>query len=136
MLIAEGPSRTASRTTTTVSWGLTVVTALFLGYIAVVKLLRVPYMEESVMAMGFTRGSTPIVGATLAVCLLVYLVPRTEILGAVMLTGFLGGALCAHFRIGMPVFPNYVMVVGTGVLAWLPLYLRNDLVRKIVKIGR
>ena len=121
-------SRAASRTGTV----LTVLLALFLVVDAVPKLLQMPMVVEATQQMGFDASAVPIIGAVLLVCLVLYLVPRTAILGAVLLTGYLGGAVCAQLRIEAPVFSTMLFPVYFGVVVWVALYLRSPQLRKLV----
>ena len=121
-------SRAASRTGTV----LTVLLALFLVVDAVPKLLQMPMVVEATQQMGFDASAGPIIGAVLLVCLVLYLVPRTAILGAVLLTGYLGGAVCAQLRIEAPVFSTMLFPVYFGILVWVALYLRSPQLRRVV----
>ena len=121
-------SRAASRTGTV----LTVLLALFLVVDAVPKLLQMPMVVEATQQMGFGPSAVPIIGAVLLVCLVLYLVPRTAILGAVLLTGYLGGAVCAQLRIEAPVFSTMLFPVYFGILVWVALYLRSPQLRRVV----
>ena len=121
-------SRAAPRTGTV----LTVLLALFLVVDAVPKLLQMPMVVEATQQMGFDASAVPIIGAVLLVCLVLYLVPRTAILGAVLLTGYLGGAVCAQLRIEAPVFSTMLFPVYFGILVWVALYLRSPQLRRVV----
>ena len=121
-------SRAASRTGTV----LTVLLGLFLVVDAVPKLLQMPMVVEATQQMGFDASAVPIIGAVLLVCLVLYLVPRTAILGAVLLTGYLGGAVCAQLRIEAPVFSTMLFPVYFGILVWVALYLRSPQLRRVV----
>jgi DoxX-like family len=124
-------SRAAHRT------GLVVtgLVALFLLFDSVTKLLQMPMVVDATVQMGFPAPTVPIIGGTLLVCLVLYLVPRTAVLGAVLLTGYLGGAVCAQLRIEAPVFSTLLFPVYTGVLVWLGLYLRSAALRALVRAG-
>ena len=63
-------------------------------------------------------------------CAVIYLIPATSILGAILLTGFIGGAMCTHWRIGEPVFLH----IALGILVWLGLYLREDRLRALIPL--
>jgi hypothetical protein len=125
---ARPVSRAASRTGTV----LTVLLGLFLVVDAVPKLLQMPMVVEATQQMGFAASAVPIIGAVLLVCLALYLVPRTAILGAVLLTGYLGGAVCAQLRIEAPVFSTMLFPVYFGILVWVALYLRSPQLRRVV----
>src|SRR5205823_4145010 len=91
-----------TRTTSRTGIVLTVLLALFFLFDAVPKILQLPAVVEATQAMGFTAAAVPVIGTVLLACLALYLVPRTAILGAVLLTGYLGGAVCAQLRIEAP----------------------------------
>ena len=65
-------------------------------------------------------------------CAVVYLIPATAVLGAILLTGFIGGAMCTHWRIGEPIF----MHIALGILVWLGLYLREDRLKALIPVRR
>jgi hypothetical protein len=73
-----------------------------------------------------------VIGSVLLVCLALYLIPRTAILGAVLLTGYLGGAVCAQLRIGAPLFSTMLFPVYFGIVVWVALYLRSAKLRQLV----
>ena len=94
---ASAVSRLARRTGLVVTGLVT----LFLLVDSVTKLLRLPPVVEATVQMGFPGWTVPVIGGTLLACLLLHLVPRTAVLGAVLLTGYLGGAVCAQLRIDL-----------------------------------
>ena len=125
---ARPVSRAASRTGTV----LTMLLTAFMIFDAVPKILQLPFVVEATEAMGFAASAVPVIGTVLAVCLALYLVPRTAILGAVLLTGYLGGAVCAQLRIEAPLFSTMLFPVYFGVVVWVALYLRSPQLRKLV----
>lgn len=74
----------------------------------------------------------PIIGAILLACVIVYLIPRTSILGAVLLTGYLGGAIASNLRVEAPLFTYVLAPLYFAVLVWGGLYLRDDRVRALI----
>ena len=120
--------RAGSRTGTV----LTVLLGLFFLFDAVPKLLQLPVVVEATRQMGFGASAVPVIGAVLLVCLALYLVPRTAILGAVLLTGYLGGAVCAQLRVEAPLFSTMLFPVYFGVVVWVALYLRSPQLRRVV----
>jgi hypothetical protein len=77
----------------------------------------------------------PMVGTILLICLALYLVPRTSVLGAILLTGYLGGAVASHVRVSNPLFTHTLFPVYIAVLIWLGLYLRDRRVKAIISSG-
>ena len=130
-LVTAPVGRTARRA----GYAITGLVTLFLMFDAVTKLLRLPVVVEATVQMGFPASTVPVIGATLLVSLVLHLVPRTAVLGAVLLTGYLGGAVCAQLRVEAPLFSTLLFPVYTGVLVWLGLYLRSAAVRALVRPG-
>ena len=123
------------RTARRVGYAITGLVALFLLFDSVTKLLRLTMVVDATVQMSFPAWTVPVIGATLLVCLVLYLVPRTAVLGAVLLTGYLGGAVCAQLRIEAPVFSTLLFPVYVGALVWLGLYLRSAALRALVRAG-
>jgi DoxX-like family len=128
---ASSVSRVARRT----GLAVTGLVTLFLLFDSVTKLLRLPPVVEATVQMGFPGWTVPVIGGTLLACLVLYLVPRTAVLGAVLLTGYLGGAVCAQLRIDAPLFSTLLFPVYAGTLVWLGLYLRSAALRALVRAG-
>ena len=102
---------------------------LFLVVDAIGKILLLkPYLEGTAKA-GFPVGAVLPIGAVLLVCTILYAVPRTALVGAVLLTAYLGGATATHVRLEQP----FVFPVAFGVLVWLSLYLRNERARAVLR---
>jgi hypothetical protein len=100
---------------------------------SVMKLVRAPAVVEGIARTGFSRGLIVPIGILELVCVVVYVIPRTAVLGAILLTGLLGGATVTTLRIGDPTFP---MPVVLGMLAWGGLYLRDQRVRALIPLRR
>ena len=94
---------------------------LFLLFDSVVKVLRLPMAIEATTRLGYQESVLFGLGLVELVCTILYVVPATSILGAILLTGFLGGATATHVRIGDPFFFPIVI----GVLVWGGLFLRD-----------
>ena len=65
-------------------------------------------------------------------CVVVYLIPATSVLGAILLTGYMGGAICTHLRVGDP----FVVQIALGIVIWLGLYLRENRLKEIIPLRR
>ncbi len=96
--------------------------ALFLLFDAGSKLARMPPALKTMAQLGFTTPQTVVLGVVVLVLIALYLIPPTAVLGAVLLTGYLGGALAILFRAGSPL-PLTLFPLGFGILVWLALYL-------------
>src|SRR4051812_43320484 len=119
---------TRSRWTGRVLSGIPV---LFLAFDVAIKLAGVPAVAEASEKLGLPADLAPALALLLASCLALYLVPRTAVLGAVLLTGYLGGAVLTHVRVGDPLFSHTLFPVYVGALLWTGLYLRDARVRRL-----
>ena len=86
-------------------------------------------------ATGFGDSAGPLIGVTAIVCAVFYAIPQTAVLGAILVTGFLGGAICTHFRLGTISSPPQIISLVLGVMAWGGLYLRYAEVRRLLPIS-
>jgi len=82
--------------------------------------------------LGLPLSLANTLGILLLVCTAVYVFPRTSVLGAILLTGYLGGAVATHLRAGDPLFSHVLFPTYLGVLLWLGLYLRDDRLRGLI----
>ncbi len=105
----------------------------FLVVDAVPKMMSLQVVVNAAVEGGVPEHIVPVIGTVLAVCLAFYLVPRTAILGAVLLTGYLGGATCFNLVTEKPIF-NVFFAVGFGVLVWAGLWLQDRRVREIMPL--
>ena len=111
-------------------YALTGAFTLFMLFDVAIKLIRHPMVEQSMRQLGFTDGGLGFsIGVIEAVCLVLYLIPRTAVLGALFQTAYLGGAFCANLRIDAPLFSSMLFPVYIGILVWAGLYLRNAALR-------
>jgi hypothetical protein len=106
---------------------------LFLLFDSVIKLTRLPPAVEGTVQLGYPDGTVFGIGLALLVCTAVYIVPRTSILGAVLLTGYLGGAVASHVRVGNPLFTHTLSPIYAAALVWGGLYLRSPRLRALVR---
>ncbi len=100
---------------------------------AVMKLLKLPAVLQGVAHAGFSESFIVPLGVLELACVVVYLIPRTSVLGAILLTGLLGGATVTTLRIGDPTFP---MPVVLGMMAWGGLYLRDTRLRALIPLRK
>jgi hypothetical protein len=104
----------------------------FLLFDSAMKLAMVQPVIDASERMGFPIDTARPIGVILLACVAIYLVPRTAVLGAVLLTGYLGGAIASHLRLGDPLLSHTLFPFYFGVLVWGGLYLRDARVRTIV----
>ncbi|MFW0794315.1 DoxX family protein [Gordonia sp. CPCC 205515] len=115
---------------------ISVLVAAFLAVDIVGKLTRPEAVIEGTAKLGFPTEQTYIMGIVLLVCLVVYAIPRTAVLGAVGITAYLGGAVTANLRIESPLISTTLFAVYLGVLMWIGLVLRRPELLKIAGIRR
>lgn len=113
--------------------GLVVVFLLFNG---IIKLIKIEPVIESFIQLGYPPDVSRGIGTLELAITLLYAIPRTAILGAILLTGLLGGAVASHLRLGDPLFTHVLFGVYLGALAWGGLYLREPRLRALVPLGR
>jgi hypothetical protein len=97
----------------------------FLTMDAGIKLLRLPVAMEGTMKVGFPASAVLVIGILQLICLALYLIPRTAIIGAVLWTGYLGGAVATHYRMGDPLFSHVLAPVYMATILWAGLWLRD-----------
>lgn len=115
---------------------LTALAAVFLIFDAGSKVVRAAPSVEGTLALGFPDGAVVGIGLLLLVSVVVYLVPRTAVIGAVLLTGYLGGAIAAHVRVGNPWFSHTLFPLYVAAVVWGGLALRDTRVRALVSSVR
>ena len=112
---------------------LSAVVIVFLTADGIMKLVPIDAVTETLTQMGYpasvdlARG----LGVLLLLCTLLYTIPRTSVLGAILLTGYLGGAIASHLRIGSPVFSHLLFGAYLGLMMWGGLYLRDRRARAL-----
>jgi hypothetical protein len=110
---------------------MSALASLFLLVDAVMKLLKPPVVVRATVQLGYAESAIPSIGAVLLVCTLLYVVPRTSAVGALLLTGYLGGAIASNVRAGMPPFNILFPVIVAGFI-WGGLWFRDTRVRQLI----
>lgn len=108
----------------------------FLLFDSITKLMKVEAVVKASEQMGYPVSLLSIVGTILLACVVLYVVPKTSIWGAVLLTGYLGGAVEVNLRAGTPLFSNVLFPVYFGILVWAGLYLRSRRVREFFSLRK
>jgi len=104
----------------------------FLLFDATGKLLQIEPVMEGARKLGYPESSMFGIGVVLATCVALYAIPCSSILGAVLLTGYLGGAVATHVRVGDPVFSHVLFPIYVAAVLWGALYLRDERVRNLI----
>jgi DoxX-like family len=118
----------------TVGSVLTALVALFLSFDTIVKVMRLGPGVEGTTALGYSTDLVHWIGLIELVCLVLYLVPRTSVLGAVLLTGYLGGAIATHVRVSSPLMTHTLFPLFVAALLWGGLYLREEKLRDLLPL--
>jgi len=118
------------------SFALSALAVLFLLFDCVIKLLEVGPVIDSFTQLGYPVSLARGIGILELACLTLYVLPRTAVLGAIVLTGFLGGAIATHLRVGDPLMSHVLFPVYIGLLIWGGLFLRDDTLRTLLPIRK
>ena len=104
----------------------------FLLFDSLGKLLKVAPVVAGTAELGYPEGVIRPLGVVLLVCVVTYVIPRTAILGAVLLTGYMGGAIATHVRVGSPLLTHKLFPVYVAVVVWGGLLLRDERLRNVL----
>ena len=113
---------------------LRVVAVLFLAFDTAIHLAAPQPVLDASAELGLPAGLMPAVGIVEAALLALYVLPRTAPLGAVLWTGYLGGAVLAHVRVGNPLFTHVLFPVYVAALVWSPVWLREPRLRALLPV--
>lgn len=111
-------------------WIASALPVLMLLVSGVMKLVKPDQLAAEFLRLGYGEQHALGLGILEIACTVVYVIPRTSVLGAILLTGYLGGATATHVRIGDPFFPPIIF----GALVWLGLYLRDARLRALIPL--
>jgi hypothetical protein len=113
---------------------MSAVVVLFLVFDAVLKFIKPAPVVEAFAHLGLPLGLAGGLGIVLLASTVLYAIPRTSVLGAILLTGYLGGAVASHLRVGDPLFSHILFPTYLGVLLWGGLFLRDDRLRVLIPL--
>jgi len=134
-LINEGRKRPQSRATKNAAWAgriVSILPMLFLLFDAVMKLMNAAPVAEAQTQLGIPQNLTLSIGILELACVLIYAIPQSSILGAILLTGYLGGATAIQMRVANPLFTHLLFPAYVGLLLWGGLYLRDERLRRLL----
>jgi len=113
---------------------LSTLAVLFLLFDVTLHLLRPSFVIEGTRQIGFPVATILPIGIIQLVCLILYLIPRTSVLGAILWTGYLGGAVATHVRVGDPLFSHILFPTYVALFLWGGLWLRDQRLRVLVPV--
>lgn len=110
------------------------LSVLFLLMDGVMKLVKPPFVVDATVQLGYPESVIFGLGIVLTLSTILYAIPQTSVFGAILLTGYLGGAVATHVRIGSPLFSHVLFPVYLGILIWGGLYLRDTRLRALIPV--
>lgn len=113
-----------------IGWVLTILPCLLLLMSATMKFIQPTGFDEGLQHMGWTADKMTVIGVVEIVCVVLYLIPKTSVLGAILLAAYLGGAVATHVRVGDPFF----IPILAGVFVWLGLWMRDGRLRELTPL--
>lgn len=111
---------------------LSAIPILFLLSDGAAKVMNVAAVREGMAQLGYPADVGVGIGIVLLACVALYAIPRTSVLGAILLTGYLGGAIATHVRVGNPLFSHTLFPIYVAAMVWGGLYLRDARLRALV----
>jgi hypothetical protein len=117
-------------------WIMTGLMIAFLLFDSVSKLMLERHVVEATTNIGYPLDVIRPLGLICLVCTILYAIPRTSLLGAILLTGYLGGAIASKMRIEDPLFSSVLFGLYFGILVWGGLYLRDERLRALIPLRR
>jgi hypothetical protein len=113
---------------------LSILSILFFLMDAVMKLLKPAFVVDATVKLGYQESVIQGLGIALLTCTILYAIPGTSVLGAILLTGYLGGAVASNLRVGSPLFSNVLFPVYFALVLWGGLYLRDKRLRALIPL--
>ena len=117
-------------------WALTGLFILFMLFDVAIKWLDLAVVDEAMLQLGYPRGMGFWIGVLETILLVLYIAPRTSVLGAVLFMGVFGGAIASHLRVGDPLFSHDLFGVYLGLVMWGGLWLRDPALRAVFPLRR
>ncbi len=130
------PGPGASRNMLWTGYALSGLVTLFLVFDAGIKLMPFQVVNDTMVQLGWPPETARLLGVLTLVSTILYIVPRTAVLGAILLTAYLGGAIATHVRIGNPLFTHTLFGVYMALFVWGGLWFRDARVRALVPFRR
>lgn len=128
--------KTVSKSRLWLARSMSGIVILFMLMDSIMKFIQPPTVVETTVALGFGEQQILLLGVLGLLSTLFYIFPKTSILGAVLLTGYWGGAIATHVRLGNPLFTHILFPVYLAILAWGGIWLVNDTLRKLFPVKK
>ena len=120
-------------------WTGRILSGLVIAFLlmdAIMKFVIPPAVVKGMADSGWPLHFSVTLGAILMSCIILYAIPRTSVLGAILLTGYLGGAVASNLRLELPLFTHVLFPVYVGVLAWGGLFFRDSNLRELIPLKK
>ncbi|MGG1555125.1 MULTISPECIES: DoxX family protein [Paenibacillus] len=108
------------------------IVILFMLFDGIGKIIKPKEVIEGTLSLGFAEDHLAVISVLSLVCTILYAIPRTRFLGALLLTGFLGGAVAAQLRVDNPLWSNTLFPVYFAIIAWAPIWLMDGRFRNLI----
>ncbi len=131
---ARTPAPAVSKVLIWAGWSLTGLATLFMTFDIAIKLVDLQIVRDTLVQLGYPPELGRTIGVVELICLALYLNPRTAVLGAVLFTGVMGGAIATHMRVGDPLFSHVLFGVYLGAALWGGLWLRDTRLRALFPV--
>lgn len=115
---------------------LSALGAIFLLFDGIIHILKITPVVDAFAQLGYPLGTSRALGVIEIICVALYLLPRTSVLGAILLTGYLGGAIATQVRVGAPLFSTTLFPIYVALFVWGGLYLRDEGIRALIPLRR
>jgi DoxX-like protein len=113
---------------------MSAIPVLFLLFDCVIHIIKPAAVVDAFVQLGFPASLSRPLGIIELACVALYLIPRTSVVGAILLTGYLGGAIATNLRVGLPLFSHVLFPVYVALLLWGGLYLRDERLRALIPL--
>ena len=113
---------------------LSYLAALFMLMDSFGKIMKDANSIKATVNLGYSETILPVLGVLILICTLLYLIPQTSVLGAILLTGYLGGAVASNLRVASPLFSHVLFPVYLGMFIWAGLYLRDRKLQSLIPL--
>jgi hypothetical protein len=108
------------------------IAIIFLLFDGITKLMMIPPVIEGTKRLGYPIELIPVIAIILLICTMLYIIPGTSVFGAILLTGYLGGAVASNFRIESPLFSNTLFPVYFAIIIWGGIFLRDKRIGALI----
>ena len=134
MSVAVETHPVTGRTSVAIGWAMSGLLIAFMIFDTAIKLLDLQVVVDTMNQLGIPPSLDRTIGAIELVCLVLYAIPRTSVLGAILFTAIFGGAITSHMRLGDPLFSHTLFGVYLGLLAWGGLWFRDERIRALLPV--